>query len=112
STRSSQTRRLRSPRAKNADVANRSDPPPALIWIKAPGCGLVQAAAVPTVLKNPRRVVAGGKTPEEMVKLAACCFRHAKIATNAEAAEHLREVGETLLAKARRLNPAIQRPET
>ena len=72
---------------------------------------LFRLRVVKSDLKNPRRVVAGGKTPEELVKLASCCFRHAKIATNQAAAENLREVGETLLAKARRLNPEIKRPE-
>lgn len=61
--------------------------------------------------KNPRRVVADGKTPDELVKLAGCCFRHAKIATNADAAQNLRDVGENLLAKARRLDPEVKRPE-
>jgi hypothetical protein len=76
-----------------------------------PAAALFRLQLVTVVLKNSRRAVAGGKTAEELLKLAMCCFRHAKIATNAAAAENLREVGENLLDKARRLDPAIKRPQ-
>jgi len=63
------------------------------------------------MLENPRKDVARPLTAPDLVKLAACCFRHAKIATNPEAAANLKEMGEDYLLKARRLDPQIKRPE-
>lgn len=63
------------------------------------------------MLENPRKDVARPRTADELAKLAGCCFRHAKIATNEEAAASLREIGEDCLLKARRLDPAIKCPE-
>jgi hypothetical protein len=63
------------------------------------------------MLENPRKDVARPLTAPDLVKLAACCFRHAKIATNQEAAANLKEMGEDYLLKARRLDPQIRRPE-
>ena len=63
------------------------------------------------MLENPRRDVARPQTADELARLAACCFRHAKIATNRDAAANLREIGEDYLSKARRLVPEIACPE-
>ncbi len=59
------------------------------------------------MLENPRRDVARPQTASELAKLAGCCFRHAKIATNEELATNLERVGRGYLLKARRLVPEI-----
>lgn len=63
------------------------------------------------MLENPRKDVARPQTASELARLAGCCFRHAKIATNKEAAANLEEIGEEYLTKARRLDPEIKAPE-
>ena len=63
------------------------------------------------MIENLRRDVTRPRTASEFAKLAACCFRHARIATNQEAAANLREIGEECLTKAQRLDPEIKRPE-
>ncbi|WP_229266434.1 hypothetical protein [Leptospira sp. severe_002] len=63
------------------------------------------------MLENPRKDVARPQDVNELVKLASCCFRHAKIATKREVAANLREIGEGLLKEARKLDPEVKRPE-
>lgn len=63
------------------------------------------------MLANPRKEVARPQTADELVRLAACCFRHARIATRQEVAANLREIGEGLFMEARKLDPEVKRPE-